>query len=69
MADKRYDNPEHRLRESFGDPMTDKIMGILIGFKEKLVEREMWMDIITTRTAEREILQLLEDYKDGKINT
>ncbi|MCP4373523.1 MAG: hypothetical protein GY797_36280 [Deltaproteobacteria bacterium] len=66
MADKRYDNPESRLRESYGDPLTDKIIGILIGFKDKLEEREMWLDIITTRQAEREIRQLLKDQKDGK---
>ena len=67
MADKKYDEPEKRVAESFGDPLTDKIIGILIGFKAKLEERDMWMDIITTRQAEREIRQLLKEYKDGKL--
>lgn len=61
------DNPEKRIKESTGDALEDRIAGILVGFAQKLRERDNWIDIITTRRARVEIHQLLKDHKDGKI--
>ena len=61
------DTPEERLLESSGDPIGDRIVGILLGFAEDLRERDDWIDLITTRRAREEIKQLLKDHKEGKI--
>lgn len=59
--------PEDRLRELSNDPLRDRIVGILVGFAEILRERDMWIDILTIRRAEKEIKELLGDHKGGKI--
>lgn len=61
------DSPEERLSELSGNLLDDRISGILVGFADKLKERKGWIDIITVRTAKKEIKQLLKDYKKGKI--
>ncbi len=53
-------NPEDRTAD-FGDPVTNKIVGILIAFSKQYDMRDGWIDIITTRDAEREIKQLISD--------
>ena len=73
MVDVDYDKirnmkPEERLGGASGDPLYDRVAGILVGFKYALEERGGWMDIITTRTARKEIKQLLKDYKAGNID-
>lgn len=52
--------PEERVSD-FGDELTTKIMGILVGFKYQLEIRDMHMDIITSRQAEKEIKELITD--------
>lgn len=59
--------PEDRMRELSGDPLYDRIVGILIGFAEVLQKRDNWIDVITTRRAREEINQLLKDHKGGKL--
>lgn len=60
-------NPENRIKGTYGDPLTDKIIGILLGFKETLIKRDLWMDIITIREAKEEIQQLIkEQIKESK---
>lgn len=52
--------PEKRTA-NFGDDVTNRIIGILIGFSKKYEMRDGWIDIITTREAEKEIKQLIVD--------
>lgn len=53
--------PEDRIIEKSNDPISDKIIGILIGYSKSYDMRDGWIDIITTRDAEREIKQLIID--------
>lgn len=52
--------PEDRVADH-GDPVTNKIMGILVSYGHIYSLRDSWVDIITTRDAEREIKQLIKD--------
>ena len=52
--------PENRTSD-FGDPVTNKIMGILIAYSKIYDKRDGWIDILTTRDAEKEIRQLIVD--------
>jgi len=61
------DTPEERFDGTTGNLLEDRITGILIGFAQKVKERDGWVDIITTRRARVEIYNLLKDYKKGKI--
>ncbi len=55
--------PEKRVRESSGDTLYDKIVGILIAYSKIYDMRNGWIDIITVRDAEKEIKQLIKDSK------
>ena len=66
LTESEYKNvleikPELRIRETSGDPLYDRIVGILIGYSRIYDMRDGWIDIITTRDAEKEIKQLILD--------
>jgi len=52
--------PEDRTAD-FGDKVTNRIMGILIAYSKVYDMRDGWIDILTTRDAEKEIKQLIKD--------
>jgi hypothetical protein len=53
-------NPKDRTAD-FGDAVTNRIIGILIAYSKIYDMRGGWIDIITTRDAEKEIKQLISD--------
>lgn len=55
--------PKDRMIEKSGDDFYDEAVGILLGFKEKLDERNGWIDIITVKQAVREIKELCDKNK------
>ena len=57
-----------RIRASYGDALTDDILNMLVGFSYALKERDGYVDIITTRRAERETRAIIKAYKEGKYN-
>jgi hypothetical protein len=53
-------DPKSRLKGvTTNDDLSDTIKGILVGFANKLNERDGWMDILTTMEAEDEIKRLI----------
>lgn len=52
--------PEERTSD-FGNEVTNKIIGILIAYSKNYDIRDGWIDIMTTRDAEKEIKQLIVD--------
>jgi len=52
--------PEDRTGD-FGNPVTNRIIGILMGFSKLYDLRDGRMDLGTTRDAEKEIKQLIAD--------
>lgn len=46
------------------DDLDTNITGILLLFKETLIQRGNWVDIITLRDAEKEIKELINRFKD-----
>lgn len=70
---ERYDaimamKPEDRV-EASGNILRDRIAGILVGFGQSFEDSKYWMDDSTIRDAEREILSLLKDVKNGNYDT
>lgn len=64
---ERYDaimemTPEDRVVDT-GNPLKNRIYGILIGFGQKFQDAKGWIDEDTMSDAEKELMDLLFDVK------
>lgn len=69
---ERYDEiikmlPEDRVEPS-NSKLLDRIRGILVAYTQKVEDKKFWIDSSTLADAEREILELMQDYVNGKYN-
>jgi hypothetical protein len=66
-------NPESRLGTPSllgnysGNPVRDRIRGVLLGFLQAYTIRDGWVDLITMRRAIREFESMLVAYKAGEL--
>ncbi len=70
---ERYDAiiampPEERVTDT-GNPLKNRIYGILIGFGQRFQDSKGWVDEDTMMDAEYELMALLKDVKNNKYNT
>ena len=70
---ERYDAiiampPEERVTDT-GNPLKNRIYGILIGFGQRFQDSKGWVDEATMMDAEYELMALLKDVKNNKYNT
>ena len=69
---ERYDaimkmTPEERVEDT-GNPLKNRLYGILIGFGQKFQDVKGWIDTETMMDAEQELMDLLYDVKNNKYN-
>ena len=66
---ERYDaimgmTPEERVIDT-GNPLKNRIYGILVGFGQRFQDAKGWIDEDTMMDAEKEIMDLLKDVKNN----
>lgn len=59
--------PEDRV-EASNSKLLDRIRGILVAYTQKVEDKKFWIDPSTLADAEREILELMQDYVNDKYN-
>ena len=62
--DKVLRQPPEKRGKNTGDPLYDKILGILVGFSIVYDSRDKHIDIITVNQAELEIKKLIQEEKN-----